>query len=111
MLLAMPAGGDILSFAVALPDVDGRHPYGRVRATRRRHKDRNPNGSNAFTRRQWRTLARALAFNRSDRPRDMNEVSAGLRACRRAWSLLAYGNRPGPVALWLNARRWNGERA
>jgi hypothetical protein len=97
---------DIFSFGVVLYlMLTGRHPYGRVRADEAAAQGLQPERIKRLTRRQWRTLLRTLAFNRNDRPRDMNEVSAGLlrTAPGRPWLVagVAAAIAIASVALWL----------
>jgi len=97
---------DIFSFAVVLYlMLTGRHPYGRVRADEAAAQGLQPERVKRLTRRQWRTLSRALAFNRSDRPRDMDEVISGLLRASpaRPWLItgVAAAIAVAAVTLWL----------
>ena len=70
---------DIYAFAVVVYLIfAGRHPYDRVRADEADRQGLVPERIKRLERRQWRMLARCLAFNRADRPASMQEVARGL---------------------------------
>ena len=57
----------------------GRHPYDRVRADEAAELGMQPERIKRLSRRQWRTLARMLAFDRAERPQKMDDVISGLQ--------------------------------
>ena len=97
---------DIYSLAVVIYlMLTGRHPYDRVRADEAAKQGLRPERAKRLTRRQWRTLARALELERTNRPRSMDEVIAGLLrpSGARPWWIVAFAAAVaiGTVALWL----------
>ncbi len=80
---------DIFSLAVVIYlMLTGRHPYDRVRADEAAKQGLRPERIKRLTRRQWRTLARALELDRNNRPTDVAELVDGLlrpSAARRWW--------------------------
>ena len=97
---------DIYSLAVVIYlMLTGRHPYDRVRADEAATQGLRPERVKRLTRRQWRTLARALELERSNRPQSMDEVIAGLLRppLARAWWVAGFAAAVaiGAVALWL----------
>ncbi|MEQ9005588.1 MAG: serine/threonine-protein kinase, partial [Pseudomonadales bacterium] len=56
----------------------GTHPYGRVPANEAREQGLQPERPRRLSRRQWRILARCLAFRRQDRPASVAAVRQGL---------------------------------
>jgi hypothetical protein len=61
----------------------GRHPFGRMQATEARDAGLEPERRKALTRRQWKVLKSALAFDRDKRTpsvrRFLQDISAGSR--------------------------------
>ena len=97
---------DIYSLAVVIYlMLTGRHPYDRVRADEAAKQNLRPERVKRLTRRQWRALARALELERKDRPRNMDEVIAGLLrpSAARPWWIVGFAAAIaiGTIALWL----------
>jgi hypothetical protein len=99
---------DIFSLAVVLYlMLTGKHPYDRVRADDALRQGLKPERVKRLTRRQWRTLARALELERKNRPANMAEVIDGLlrpSAMRRWWVVgAAVATAAAAIGLWLGS--------
>ncbi len=99
---------DIYSLAVVIYlMLTGRHPYDRVRADEAAAQGMRPERVKRLTRRQWRTLARALELERSNRPQSIDEVIAGLLRppLARVWWVVGFAVAVaiGAASLWLGS--------
>ncbi len=97
---------DIYSLAVVIYlMLTGRHPYDRVRADEAAKQGLRAERVRRLTRRQWRTLSRALELERVKRPQSMDEVISGLlrTSGARPWYIVAFAVTVavGTLALWL----------
>ncbi len=97
---------DIYSLAVVIYlMLTGRHPYDRVRADEAAKQGLEPERPKRLTRRQWRTLAKALQLERPNRPQNIDEIITGfLRPpAARPWWIVAFAVAVtlGTIALWL----------
>lgn len=97
---------DIYSLAVVIYlMLTGRHPYNRVRADEASKQGLQAGRVKRLTRRQWRTLARALDLDRANRPQSMDEVISGLlrTSGARPWYIAAFAVTVtlATLALWL----------
>jgi len=99
---------DIYSLAVVIYlMLTGKHPYDRIRADDALSQGMKPERVKRLTRRQWRTLAKALELERKNRPNNMAEVIDGLlrpSALRRWWAVgTAIATAAAAIALWLGS--------
>ena len=97
---------DIYSLAVVIYlMLTGSHPYDRVRADEAAKQGMQVERVKRLTRRQWRTLSRALELDRTNRPQTMDEVITGLlrTSGARPWYIVAFAVTVtvGTLALWL----------
>ena len=97
---------DIYSLAVVIYlMLTGKHPYDRVRADDALRQGMKAERVKRLTRRQWRTLAKALELERKNRPTNMGEVIDGLlrpSALRRWWVVgAAVATAVAAIGLWI----------
>ena len=97
---------DIYSLAVVIYlMLTGKHPYDRVRADDALRQGMKAERVKRLTRRQWRTLAKALELERKNRPTNMAEVIDGLlrpSALRRWWVVgAAVATAVAAIGLWI----------
>lgn len=66
---------DLYSLGIVIYQIlTGHHPYGRMSAEDAAGEGLKPERPKNLSRRQWQIIARCLAFNRQDRPQDVEEV-------------------------------------
>ncbi len=99
---------DIYSLGVVIHlMLTGRHPYDRVRADEAAQRNMQVERVRRLTWRQWRTVSRMLAFNREERPRNIDEVIAGLlrTSPARPWFIAGFAAAVAltTIALWLGS--------
>jgi serine/threonine protein kinase len=86
------ARDDIYAIAcVAYELIAGRHPFERLSAAQARDAGVIPVPPPGLSKRQWRTLRRALSFRRDQRPKSVPEFFDGLRPLPRLPAVYAAG--------------------
>jgi serine/threonine protein kinase len=104
------ARDDIYAIAcVAYELIAGRHPFERLSAAQARDAGVIPVPPPGLSKRQWRTLRRALSFRRDQRPKSVPEFFDGLRPLPRLPAVYAAGGGAAIAAVAILVMLISGE--